>query len=170
MQPAGAVTGIAGVDTVIKAILSNDPAARRGLVRFLTTPCTTAAGLGGPPKCAAGEANDTIVETFPLADMEGYFARRGEIDRVLNFQITGLYGVYRVPAGAYSAEYWPAGDYALVFTGPGDARQPITAVQQTTAYVKDGAIVRLQFTTYAPSWPPAQAGGATWVLPPIVKP
>ena len=46
IHPAGARTGIAHVDSVIGAFLSTSVEARRALVRFLTTPCTTARGPG----------------------------------------------------------------------------------------------------------------------------
>ena len=167
LHPAGARTGIAGVDAVVDAFLGASLDARRRLVRFLITPCTTAQGLGGPPKCAAGEANGTPVEVFPFLGSEGEFVRRAGIDRVLEFQTAGLYGVYRVPASAFRADYWPAGEYAVVFAGQIDPKSSVAGVNQLIVYVQDGAIVRLRRTPFAEPWPPAEAAGATWVLAPV---
>ena len=108
-------TGIAEVDRVIGGVLSADRDSLRGLIHFLTAPCTTREGLGGPPKCEAGETEGTPVEVFPVGGVEGSFARRAEIDRLLQIAVTGLYAVYKVPANAYRADYWPAGDYDVVF-------------------------------------------------------
>lgn len=114
-HPPSARTKIPAVDRVIEAALSGDSAALRGLMRFITTPCTTAEGLGGPPKCAAGEADGTAVEVFPVGGPEGTFVRAAEADGLLPLKVAGLYGVYRVPADAYREEYWPAGEYGVVF-------------------------------------------------------
>ncbi len=167
LQPAGAATGIADLDAVIKAVLGNSLDAKRKLVRYVTTPCTTAQGAGGPPKCAAGEANNTPVEVFPFVAAEGEFVRHDAIDRVLQFTVEGLYGVYRVPDSAFRAAYWPAGQYAAVFVEKGVKGQQVTEVVQTIVYVEGSAIVRLRRTPFAEPWPPQEAVGAQWVLPPV---
>ena len=58
-------TGVPVVDEVIAAYLAGDTVALVALVDFAVTPCTHANGLGGPPKCAEGQAEGTEVEVFP---------------------------------------------------------------------------------------------------------
>jgi hypothetical protein len=115
LHPPGARTGIQEVDAIIAAVLVRDIDAMRKLVRYTTARCTTASGLGGPPKCERGEAEGTWVEAFPILGSEGGFVRRASIDGVLQFEVQGLYAVYRVPDNAYKEDYWPAGRYGIVF-------------------------------------------------------
>jgi hypothetical protein len=142
VHPADTRTGIADVDNVIDAILSNDIEARRALVHYTVTPCTTAPGLGGPPKCHEGEADGTPVEVFPILESEGHHVRRDSIDRGLGFMVEGLYAVFRVPDDAFEEDYWPAGEYGLVFIRkdmPEGMNFPVTVL------VENGQIVRLDF-------------------------
>lgn len=114
---------------------------RRSLVQFLTTACTTADGLGGPPKCAPGEAQGTLVEVFPIAGAEGHFVRPEEIDRTLEFNVDGLYAVYRPTPGVDPEEYWPTGVYVLLFE-----REMLNASLPITLHIQDGKLVRLGFS------------------------
>lgn len=114
---------------------------RRSLVQFLTTGCTTADGLGGPPKCAPGEVQGTLVEVFPIAGVEGHFVRPEEIDRTLEFNVKGLYAVYRPTPGVDAEEYWPTGEYVLLFE-----REMLNASLPITFYIQDGKLVRLGFS------------------------
>ena len=159
VQPAGARTNIKDVDLIIDAVLANDLEARRKLIAYIMTPCTTAQGAGGPPKCAPGETNGTRVEVFPFLGEEGEHIRRPAIDRILQFSVTGLYGVYRVPDSAFRAEYWPAGKYALVFVATGLQRQ-------ATVFVEDGKIVRLELSRQE-RWLRGDAPGIDWLLAPV---
>ena len=68
-------TGIEDVDAIIDAILSGDIEARRALVQYTTSACTTADGLGGPPKCKPDEADGTLVKAFPVLGSEGHHVR-----------------------------------------------------------------------------------------------
>jgi hypothetical protein len=115
---SSARTGIAEVDRAIDGVLNADRDSLRALVHFLTTPCTNRQGLGGPPKCNPGETEGTPVEVFPVGGVEGSFARRVDIDRLLQISVTGLYAVYEAPAAAYQEDYWPAGDYGVAFLRP----------------------------------------------------
>ena len=57
LQPTRvATTGILQIDRAVAVILSNDVAARRGLIRYTTAGCTHEPGMGGPPKCEPGQA------------------------------------------------------------------------------------------------------------------
>jgi hypothetical protein len=167
VHPAGARTGIAQVDAVVDAFLGSSLDARRRLVRFLTTPCTTTRGLGGPPKCASGQADGTPVEVFPYQTGEGGYATRATIEGALTFDVTGLYGVYRVPPPAVRHDYYPAGDYAIVFTRDPGRWSRVTPVLQVIVHVENGAVVALDCTPYVADWPPFEAAAAQWVLPPL---
>ena len=146
------------VDRVIDAMLDADRSAFRGLIRFLTAPCTTREGLGGPPKCGPGETDGTPVEAFPVGGPEGTFVRPVDIDRLLPGQMTGLYAVYRVPASAYRESYWPAGNYGVVFLRPDNSF--------LIARVDEAGIVRLDYPPV--SSPDGLSGwiGQEMVLPP----
>jgi hypothetical protein len=109
-------------------------------IQFLTTPCTTVEGLGGPPKCETGMADGTEVEVFPLSDAEGTFATPETIDQVIQYWLKRLHAVYKVPSDAYQETYWPAGEYGLVFERDvNDVPFPVTV------FVKDGKIVRIAY-------------------------
>jgi hypothetical protein len=155
--PPGAHTGIREIDDVIATALANDPAALRKLVRYTLTGCTKAEGLGGPPKCESGEVEGTRVEVFPILGSEGGFVRRSSIDGVLQFNLKGLYGVYRVPANAYREDYWPAGRYGLVLIGDDESAM--------TLLVEDGGIVRIVYHLEPLEMALAHDVG-DWLLPP----
>ncbi len=116
-------------------------AERISLVQYVTTACTTADGFGGPPKCLGGEEDGTIVQAFPISDTEGYFLRPGEIAGAFEFTVEGLYAVYRPNTGVDPEEYWPTGEYALLFE-----REINNMSQPVIVFVDDGKIVRLAFS------------------------
>jgi hypothetical protein len=111
------------------------------LVQYISTTCTTSDGFGGPPKCAPGEADGTIIEVFPVSEMEGYYVRPEAIADTFAFQVDRLYAVYRPTPGADPQEYWPTGEYALLFE-----RQVNDISQPVTVFVTGGKIVRLGFS------------------------
>lgn len=114
--PLSTRTGIADVDEVIAAVESGDVQSLRGLIRLTEIGCTTADGMGGPPKCAAGEAEGTLVHVLPLLGPEGSFMREAELSNFLPIEMTGIFAVYSVSASAYSEQAYPAGEYAAMFT------------------------------------------------------
>jgi hypothetical protein len=128
---------------VLEALFWGATKDRRALIQYISFGCTTADGLGGPPKCAPGEANGTLVEVFPVGGAEGHFVRPDEIDRALEFSVDGLYAVYRPVPGVDPVEYWPVGEYALLFE-----RQIYNTSQPVTAFVQDGKLLRLGFSSY----------------------
>ena len=75
------------------------------------------------------------MEVFPVGGVEGSFARRADIDRLLQISVTGLYAVYKMPAAAHQEDYWPAGDYGVVFLRPDNSF--------LIAFVNPNGIVRL---------------------------
>ena len=144
--PPDTRTGIDEIDIVIDAIMSQNLETRLDLVRLTTTACSTADGLGGPPKCEPDENDGTLVESFPVSSGEGTYIRPESIKEVFDFTVRGLFAVYPVPDDAYETDYWPAGEYGIVFTSEdGDYPHVITVL------VEGGHIVRLEFN---PGWPP----------------
>lgn len=132
-------TGIAIVDSIIEAVLSNDADTLRELIRFTTTGCTHAEGLGGPPKCEDDQSEGTPVEVFPILGPEGVFIRSENIDSIIPAGQQSLYAVYRVAADAFEADFWPAGEYGIVFAGQGSA-------EAITLLVDESGIVRMVFS------------------------
>jgi len=139
-------TGIKEIDHVIDVIMDKDIEARLDLVQFGTTACTYTDGLGGPPNCEPGEADGTIIDSFPVSNGEGHFIRQDNIKGVFDFTVRGLFAVYVVPEDAYHTDYWPAGEYGIVFTSEDGGYQHVI-----TVLAEDGLIVRLEFI---PGWPP----------------
>jgi hypothetical protein len=93
----------------------------RAILTFTRAECTQREGLGGPPKCREGEAEGTTVEVFPILGPEGAYLRREELGRWPGLKVSGLHAVYRVSGAAYAEPYFPAGDYGVIFLGPGAA-------------------------------------------------
>jgi hypothetical protein len=124
---------------VIEAFLFGSVTDRTDLVSYTTTACTTADGLGGPPKCESGEAEGTLVEVLPVLGGEGTFSRPETVENALDFVFMGLFAVYRVPEDVGQTEYSPAGKYGLIFT-----REMNAVPFPVTVFVEDGRIVRLQ--------------------------
>jgi len=114
--PLSTRTGIADVDEVLAAVESGDVQALRALVRFTKVGCTKAEGMGGPPKCQAGEAEGTLVNVLPLLGPEGSFIHEAELSNFQPMDMTGIFAMYSVSASAYAEEAYPAGEYAVMFT------------------------------------------------------
>jgi hypothetical protein len=129
---------------VLEALFWGTIEDRRALVQYISVGCTTADGLGGPPKCLPGEAEGTLVEVFPVGEAEGTFVRPEEIDGTLELlSVEGLYAVYQPVPGVDPVEYWPIGEYALIFE-----RRLYNTSLPVTAFVQEGKMVRLNFTNY----------------------
>jgi hypothetical protein len=128
---------------VLEALFQGSTEERRSLLQYVTVGCTTADGLGGPPKCTDGEAEGTLVEVFPVGGTESHFVRPEEIERTLQFTVDGLYAVYWPAPSVDPAEHWPVGEYALLFE-----RQMRSISQPVTVFVQDGKLVRLGFSSH----------------------
>lgn len=118
--PLSTRTGIADVDEVLAAVESGDAQALRDLIRFTTVGCTNAEGLGGPPKCRAGEAEGTPVHVLPFLGSEGSFLHQAELASFQPMNVLGIYAVYSVSDSAYAEEAYPAGEHAVMFTTADD--------------------------------------------------
>ncbi len=162
--PPDTRTGIEEIDLVIDAIMSQDIDAKIELVHFFTSACTTMDGLGGPPKCEPNEQDGTIVEAFPVAYSEGVQIRPEQIRAVFDFTIRGLFAIYRVPDDAYEKEYWPVGEYALVFTSEDGGHS-----HTITIHVINGKIVRLEFDMVWPPFDQIWIRSDTFILPPSTR-
>jgi hypothetical protein len=162
LHPDTLRTGITGLDPVLEAIASRDPQAIAEHLALLETACTTADGLGGPPKCADGMADGTIVSVFPILEAEGTFATVDNLLQVADsLQIAGLFGVYQVTGGASPEEaYWPSGDYGVVLAGSG-------VVPAYTLLVAQGNIVRLIYHLGSSPEEAFDAGRGAILIPPL---
>src|SRR5688572_2427635 len=128
--------GIEEIDNVIAAVANGDLQLLRSFVKFTLAKCTLLDGLGGPPKCRAGEAEGTPVEALPFLGSEGSFIRRDEIEIWQGIEVSGLYAIYRVSAAVQSEEYYPAGEVAIIFVAP--ENRPTVSLR-----LSKGAIVRV---------------------------
>lgn len=145
-RPAGEVedypldtrTGIPAVDNVLAAVESGMPEELYELIDFTIAPCTTADGLGGPPKCRDGEPEGTQLEVLPFIESHGGFHRRNEMDNRLVIDVSALYAVYRVSETALNEAYYPPGEYIVFFVPRQD--EPAPALR-----IGDGGIVRIDY-------------------------
>jgi hypothetical protein len=134
--PLSTTTGIQDVDHVLEAVAGGDPGQVASLIRYTTAPCTKADGLGGPPKCRDGEADGTVLDVLPLISSEGSSWRKDESGKWSGIQQDALYAIYRVSLNALNEQFYPAGDYMIVFT-PGENGDI------TVLHVAHGGIVRV---------------------------
>ncbi len=138
LHPPATRTGLESLDKVLEGILSNRVEDRKALVNYTEVGCTTADGLGGPPRCLPGEAEGTLLEVLPILGSEGHHARRDSIDQALSFQVEGLYAIYLIPEDAWQDESYPTGEYGVVVV-LADNPFPMTV------HVKEGGIIRLDY-------------------------
>lgn len=132
------------VNAVIEAVAANDVDALRGLLHFSSLPCTTQEGLGGPPKCLDGEPAGASVEVLPILGPEGHFLRRTEATSWEGIGPSALYGVSRIDASTYSDEFYPAGEFGVIFTRTVDG-------DAVVFQVVDAGIVRLDYILGSPT-------------------
>lgn len=135
--------GVAELDQLAAAILSNDVAARRELVQYTTAGCTTIEGLGGPPKCDPDQAEGATVEYLPvLGPGEGVPVLPDAVDETLGFPVESLYAAYHRADEPIRDVYYPPGEYGLFFaTGEQEA-----AIQFVLVHADmNGRIVRLDY-------------------------
>lgn len=139
-------TGIDEIDSVIDVILNGDEAARLDLVRYSTTACVMGSSFGGQPNCTGEEESGTLIDVFPIDFERELYYRPRDIQGIFGFTVRGLLAVYKVPEEAFQADYWPAGEYGVVFTSEEGGVPHIIIV-----LIEDGKIVRLDLDY---TWPP----------------
>jgi len=138
LYPPEARTGLPELDAIIDALLRHDFVSIKELTSYLEIGCTSADGLGGPPKCQQGESEGTSVEVVPFLGPEGHHSRRADYESWQGPDVLGLLAAYRTSPGTYADPAYPAGEYALVFLLPGG---PETLTLQVTG----GRIVRYDY-------------------------
>jgi hypothetical protein len=163
LYPLTTRTGIEEVDKILDVVASGDIQMLLSLIQFTNTRCTTAEGLGGPPKCREGEAEGTPVEVLPILGSEGYFFYREDIDEWSGINANGLYAVYEVSPEFVSEPDYPSGKYVVMFVDQKNATVVSLRVDQ-------GKIVRVD---YLLDTSPEQLNGwlereaSTVILPPL---
>jgi hypothetical protein len=145
-HPLESQVGIEEIDNVLIAVASGDLQTLRSLVSFTTAKCTLLDGLGGPPQCLPGEAEETPVEVLPFLGSEGSFIRKDEIENWQGIEASGLYAIYRVSEDVKSEEYYPAGKIAIIFV-------PLENRPAASLRLGEGRIVRVDqiFDTFPES-------------------
>ena len=126
------------LDDLVSAVSSGSTDDLLALVQFSSLPCTRKEGLGGPPKCLAGETEGTLVDVLPILGPEGGHIRRSEFSSWPGIGAAQLYAAFRTSESTYSDEFFPAGEFGVAFLLPDKAS---VAVFQVT---EDG-IVRLDY-------------------------
>ena len=112
-------TGIETVDRVLEAIATRDVAALTELIVARDTPCSSDAGLGGPPSCGSTREplpEGTLVRVFPWStcerewqtDIDAWAARFVE-------RLGELYAVAHIDTFTPQEEL-PGGGYAIIYT------------------------------------------------------
>ncbi len=89
-MPSGSSDGPIGVpelDTVADAVAAIDIPAIVAKIKYAELECTAAQGLGGPPKCAAGQAPGTKVQVLPFSTCEQEYLRSSNVAAVLEQQL-----------------------------------------------------------------------------------
>jgi len=136
--PLDTRTGIPEVDSTLSAIESRDLQNLRALINYTVAPCTTADGLGGPPKCREGEINGTQVEALPFIGGEGSFIRKDEIGNWPGINANAVYAIYRVSENSQIEQYYPSGEYAILLSTP--ENQPAISIR-----IGNDGIVRIDY-------------------------
>lgn len=155
---------IAAVDGVIGAVLADGAQAVSERAHFTEIGCTTRDGLGGPPKCQAGQPDGTPLSVLPVWAQEGSYLTPETMD-TLRFHVGEVYAVYRVPEGAVRDTYTPPGEYGILFLNA----EPFPAT--ITVYVTAGRIVRLSYNMDTdPAQTLAQTGGEILYYAPDAAP
>jgi hypothetical protein len=129
--------GVDFVDKVLDSLLNDKGGSITSLVSYIKAPCTTKEGLGGPPKCAAGEADGTQLDVLPVLGMEGGFIRKS--DTVLN-DLPGqveLLGIFAVKTDFKPEQYYPAGNYGIVLRVKSTAQMVVLRVTSAGIVRKD---------------------------------
>lgn len=173
-QPSGR-TGVAELDPVIDALLSKDAKTIRPLIVFTSVPCTTAVGMGGPPKCPQGQTDGHLVDVFYSGVCEGEYKTPGAEEGIAQgLAQSTLYAVYRVPADFRYAELGFLAEYVAIISRPA-----IKATEPATRNIEDAATLvlinhgRITGTVFSCALPPAQyveqLGLTDAVLPPAAQ-
>lgn len=143
--PSEARTGVSQVDQVIENFLVRKYQFRRDLIRMANVACTTVEAEVGPPSCPEGVADGTKIQVFPYEEhrMAEYVAPDA-LDKFLEFPLGGLYAVYRTPSDGFKADWYPVGEYSVVFVTQ-DGEQGVEMSVDSA-----GKVVRIAFWPMTP--------------------
>lgn len=99
-HPVDVTTGIAEVDSVLKALGSSDLAELERLITFSEVACTTETyGMPGLPRCQENEADGTPTSVFPTATCNiTYLASAEDVAKMVKGRLNEpryVYAVYR---------------------------------------------------------------------------
>lgn len=128
---------------VIAMVQDGDVDGLMALAELTSRACTTADGLGGPPKCEDGDHDGTVYEVFPVAGCEGAWTR--DPRPVFEFMTADPGHPYAVaqlgapPEWAITEDY-PYGSLVIVFS----AANPALPIGASAIYLDDEGIVRVQ--------------------------
>lgn len=107
------------VNATINLLLDRDIEALAEKIQLLEVPCTTADGLGGPPKCPPGFAEGTVLTVFPVSCGEGSYIGP-EPERVaaaiINYPEPFLFSVILLEPHEDIEWYFPNGAYSVILT------------------------------------------------------
>lgn len=139
--PLDTRTGIEEIDNILAAVASGDRAQVLSLIDYTVAPCTTRDGFGGPPKCRDGEEEGTSVEGIPMVTSEGGIIRKDEMELWTGVNAESLFAVYRVSEDGVVEQYYPRGEYAIVYLSNENG-------VGVTLRIIDGRIVRVDHPFY----------------------
>jgi hypothetical protein len=144
--PSGTTTGDPDLDAVIEAVLTGDGGALVALTALTAAPCTTAQGLGGPPKCGQAPgmpADGTSVEAFPVSSCElGWIYDVAPIVTDLVGRDLELFAVLALdlPGPLFDEPYMPRLDHAVIL----ESQAPGIGRLGHMLGLNDGALVYLE--------------------------
>lgn len=105
------------VNATINLLLDRDIEALTEKFQLLDVPCTTADGLGGPPKCPPGFAQGTVMTVFPVSCGEGQYLGP-EPERVataiIDYPEPQLFSVVLLEPRETPEWYFPMGTYSVI--------------------------------------------------------
>lgn len=117
--------GVPQIDAALTALEAGNWDAFRRQIPWALQPCTTALGAGGPPKCASGVADGTVVKFLPYFQCDGWDGEEGLRARLLDESARPLAVIaYPEPGASIAFLEERAVTYALLmmFDGYGGSR------------------------------------------------
>lgn len=115
-------TGITQVDNLINIIATRDSDQFANAILYTRIPCSNGAGLGGPPACAAGQPEGTVVAVLPIVEAHLYFVDAEHLNPASMLDLGPLAAVYEAPDVVTSVYAfpeleidWPVARYVLLY-------------------------------------------------------
>ena len=140
----GKATNNPAVNATIIALLDQNIDTQMGAILLNAQPCTTQDGLGGPPKCPEGVADDTMLSFLPvIGPGEGSHLDPDKVERVFDYQEPVLFAVVLLAPPEIYDPVFPEGSYAVILhTQPND-------FARTFRLTDEGKIVRVDYTAWS---------------------